>query len=66
MANVSCNVHYDSPHYGRNIDEQLLDASKEDEIYGIKEAAAIIIENDQLSFIGEVYLFKEGKKEKVN
>ncbi len=54
-------------HYGLEFDKELLSFSKkEKEIYGISEGSYIIIEEGNLNFSGEIYLFKDGEKKKVN
>jgi len=52
-------------HYERKFDNKLLEFSKDRDIYGIPEPSTIMIEDDKLSFIGDVYLFSKGEKIKI-
>ncbi len=53
-------------HYNEKFDDTLIEQSKSRKIYGICEGAAVVIENNNISFIGDVYLFENGKKTKIN
>jgi dipeptidase E len=49
-------------HYNPSRDDELKELSKEGKIYAIPERSALIYDDDALSFIGDVYLFQNGKK----
>lgn len=55
------------PHFvEKQVTDELLDLSKEYEIYGLCDEGAIVCENNQMTFIGEVYKIKSGQVVKVN
>ncbi len=56
---------YMKAHYKEEFDKILLKLSKGKKIYGIPEKCAIVF-NDNLGFIGDIYLFSKGKKTKIN
>jgi peptidase E len=60
LVPFSVDVHYDKTH-----DKELFELSKERDIYGIPERCAIVYDR-KLDFIGDVWRFSKGKKEKVN
>lgn len=49
-------------HYNPSRDGELKELSKEGRIYGIPEGSALVCDNGALSFIGDVYLFEDGRK----
>jgi peptidase E len=53
-------------HYRPQIDAVLEDLSKEQPIYAIPARSALIYEKGNLSFINQVYLFNNGKKQILN
>ncbi len=54
-------------HYEEKFDPQLIELSKEKDIYAVTDKSAIMVnEKRKPSFIGEVYLFSKGNKTKVN
>lgn len=53
-------------HYNPELDSLLLRLSKGKKIYTISENCAIVWDNGEINFIGDIYLFSNGKKEKVN
>jgi peptidase E len=61
IADINIDVHYDNTH-----DKILNNLSKDRDMYGIAEKGAIIWEDGNLKFIGDIYLFSQGKKEKIN
>ncbi|MEA3329638.1 MAG: Type 1 glutamine amidotransferase-like domain-containing protein [Nanoarchaeota archaeon] len=61
ILNLQIDVHYNKTH-----DKKLIEISKDKKIYGIPEQSAIIVENGDLKFINEIYLFSEGKKQELN
>jgi|TARA_Y100000310_G_C20584758_1_gene764802 peptidase E len=60
VLDLAIEVHYDETH-----DEAMNELSEEREIYGVPEKGAIIAEDGNLEFVGEVYLFSKGKKERA-
>lgn len=61
MAGFSVKAHYEP---GK--DRLLKEASKAGKIYGVPQRAAVICDGDKLSFVGEVFMFENGKKIRVN
>ncbi len=57
LVNFCCKAHYED-----KFDETLKKYSKDRDIYAISEDSVIIIEDDNLKFIGKAYLFSNGKK----
>jgi peptidase E len=53
-------------HYTDEFDSQLLEYSNTRKIYGIPEEAYMIISGKDLAFVGDVYLFENGSKLKIN
>jgi len=54
-------------HYEEKFDAQLLELSREEDIYAVANKSAIIVnEKGKLSFIGKVFLFSKGKKIKLS
>jgi len=49
-------------HYNFSKDNELKKLSKQGKIYGIPERSALVYNGGILSFIGNVYLFQEGRK----
>lgn len=49
-------------HYTPEKDSELELLSKKDKIYAVPSSSAIVYENGALSFIGEAFLFENGKK----
>jgi dipeptidase E len=49
-------------HYKPSEDAELKSLSKEERIYAIPERSALVYDNDTLSFMGDVYVFKNGEK----
>jgi dipeptidase E len=49
-------------HYKPSKDSELKRLSKEETIYAIPESSALVCDNGATSFIGDVYLFQNGKK----
>ncbi len=60
LVNFAVDVHYHKSH-----DAELLELSKKREIYAIPENCAIIY-NGKFNYIGRVYKFLNGVKEKIN
>ncbi|MBI4116114.1 Type 1 glutamine amidotransferase-like domain-containing protein [Candidatus Pacearchaeota archaeon] len=56
---------YIKVHYNKEFDKNLLKLSRDKEIYGVPEKCAIVL-NDNLKFIGDIYLFSKGRKNKIN
>lgn len=61
LVNLCLKVHYDP-----SKDEALKYLSKEKKIYAIPERAAIICNGDNMSFLGTIFLFENGKKQVVS
>jgi len=61
IVDICCKVHY-KPEF----DSSLLKASKGKKIYAIPDGSVIIVEDGRLSFVKEIYLFENGKKEEIN
>lgn len=59
LVDFSLKVHYDA-----SKDEELRKLSTKRKIYAIPERCALVYDDGSLSFIGNVYLFYEGKKTK--
>jgi len=59
LVDFSVDVHYDA-----SKDEELKKLSTKRRIYAIPERCAVVYNNGNLSFIGDVYLFYGGKKTK--
>jgi len=57
LVDFSAKVHYNS-----SKDNELKRLSKEEKIYAIPEGSALVYDNGDLSFIGDVYLFQNGNK----
>jgi dipeptidase E len=53
-------------HYQRKNDDLLNLLSMQENIYAIPEGSAIVVERGTLSFINKVYLFSNGKKQRLN
>jgi len=53
-------------HYRPSKDGELKRLSKEEKIYAIPERSALVYDNDNLSFIGNVYLFQNGEKTRAD
>lgn len=51
-------------HYNASNDRELKKLSKKRKIYALPERCALVCDNGNLSFIGNVYLFYEGKRTK--
>jgi peptidase E len=49
-------------HYKPEKDSTLKRLSRQEKIYAVPEGSALVYNNDACSFIGEVYLFENGKK----
>jgi len=49
-------------HYKPSKDGELKRLSKEEKIYAIPERSALVYDNGRLSFMGNVYMFQNGKK----
>jgi len=49
-------------HYKPEKDSELKRLSKEEKIYAVPEGSALVYDNGASSFIGEAYLFENGKK----
>ncbi len=49
-------------HYRPSRDVELKRLSKEEKIYAIPERSALVYDHECLSFIGDVYMFQNGKK----
>jgi dipeptidase E len=58
IVNLTLKVHYKPEH-----DPILQHLSKQEPIYAIPEASAVVCENDYLSSINTVYLFENGNKQ---
>jgi len=61
LVNFSVAPHYDSTH-----DEELLALSVGRDIYGLPEESAIVADGRSTEFVGSVWRFADGRKEKVN
>ncbi len=61
LVPFSIDPHYDSTH-----DEELFALSEGREIYGLPEQSGIISENLLIEFVGPVWRFSGGRKERVN
>jgi peptidase E len=57
LTDFSFNVHYDS-----SKDDLLKGLSKNGKIYAIPQGAAVVFRGGHLSFVGAVFLFKDGQK----
>jgi peptidase E len=57
LTTFTLKVHY-KPEKGTELER----LSKEEKIYAVPEGSALVYNNDVCSFIGEVYLFENGKK----
>jgi dipeptidase E len=53
-------------HYKPSKDDELKRLSKEETIYAIPERSALVYDNDNLSFIGNVFLFENGEKTRAD
>jgi len=61
LVNIKLKVHY-TPDF----DNRLLKLSENSEIYAVAEKAAIIVENGHFNYLGEVLLFSNKQKKKLN
>jgi dipeptidase E len=61
LVPFSIDPHYDSTH-----DMELFELSVGREIYGLPEQSGIIAEDRSLEFVGPVWRFSDGRKERVN
>ena len=52
-------------HYEPSKDSELKRLSKEEKIYGIPERSALVYDHGCMSFMGDVYMFQNGKKTRV-
>jgi dipeptidase E len=53
-------------HYKLRKDEKLIDLSKTEEFFAVPKDSAIVYDNGKLSFINNVYLFHEGKRQTIS
>ena len=53
-------------HYLDKFDKQLLELSKDKEIYAISEKSFIIISGKNKDYFGDIHLFSRGEKSKIN
>jgi dipeptidase E len=53
-------------HYKLSKDNELKRLSKKEKIYAIHERSALVYDNGQLSFMGDVYLFENGEKTRAD
>jgi dipeptidase E len=53
-------------HYKPSKDAELKRLSKEEKIYAIPERSALVYDNGCLSFMGDVYVFQDGEKARVD
>ena len=53
-------------HYKPSKDAELKRLSKEEIIYAIPERSALVYDNGSLSFMGDVYMFQNGEKTRVD
>ena len=53
-------------HYKPSEDEELKSLSKEERIYAIPERSALVYDNGALTAIGNVYLFQNGEKTRMD
>jgi len=53
-------------HYKPSKDAELKRLSKEETIYAIPERSALVYDNGCLSFMGDVYVFQDGEKARVD
>jgi peptidase E len=53
-------------HYKPSKDSELKKLSEEDRIYAIPERSALVYDNGCLSFMGDVYMFQNGEKTRVD
>ena len=53
-------------HYKPSKDSELKKLSKGDKIYAIPERSALVYDNGCLSFMGDVYIFQNGEKTRVD
>jgi len=61
LADITVKAHYRSKN-----DDLLYSLSMQENIYAIPEGSAVVIERGNLSFINKVYLFSQGKKQRLN
>jgi len=61
LADFSLKTHYDS-----SKDAALSGLSKSQDIYALPINSAIVCENNNLSFIGDAFLFENGEKKKIH
>jgi len=61
LVDMCIDVHYNNIH-----DKKLFELSRQRDIYAIPEKSIIVLNNEKLNFIGDVYLFSKGEKIKVN
>jgi len=61
VVNIICKAHY-----REEFDDYLILLSENEEIYGLGEGSYILFDSGDLSFSGEIYLFKDGERRKVD
>jgi dipeptidase E len=53
-------------HYKLGRDTQLLKLSGKEKIYAVPKGSAVVCDGGNLSFLNDVYLFENGKREEIN
>ncbi len=53
-------------HYRLGNDKELIELSKEEDIFAVPKSSAIVCDKGKLSFINKVYLFNNGKRETLS
>ena len=53
-------------HYKLGIDENLIELSKEQDIFAVPKGSALVYDNGNLSFINNVYLFRKGERQTLS
>ena len=53
-------------HYRLGMDKELIDLSKELNIFAVPKGSAVVYDNGKLSFINNVYLFEKGQRQTLN
>jgi len=61
LVDILIDVHYNEKH-----NDSIKKFFNEKDLYAIPEKSIIIVQNGELKFIGDVYLFSKGEKTKVN
>ena len=53
-------------HYRLGMDKQLKELSKTQDIFAVPKGSALVYDNENLSFINNVYLFNKGERQTLS